>query len=282
MRSRRTTSGRRVTGTAGALLASLLATGLALPVTSSGAATVEAAPGARLAAADSEAVIGRRVLGRSARGRRLTAWHLGDARATPTVVLISTMHGNEPHTRRILESLRDGPPIRGVDLWVVPTYNPDGLARRTRKNARGVDLNRNYPYDWADLDGNYESGPRPSSEPETRAMMRFLTDVRPDFVLSFHQPLNSVDTDTKSPRFARRVARTLHLPTRTLDCGGVCHGTMTGWFNHTFPGVALTVEYGARPGRRRMTRVAPEQVLRIFRARYAELTAESVPDADPS
>ena len=216
----------------------------------------------------------RRLLGRSARGRPITAWHLGERDAEPTVVLISTMHGNEPATRRILTSLRDGPPIRGVDLWVVPTYNPDGLARRTRKNGRGVDLNRNYPYRWADLDGNYESGPRPRSEPETRAMMRFLRDVRPDYVLSFHQPLNGVDTDTKSPRFARRVAAKLRLRELTLDCGGVCHGTMTGWFNHSFPGVALTVEYGARPGRRRMAKVAPGQVLSIFRARYGVLTGE--------
>ncbi len=49
---------------------------------------------------------------------------------------------------------------------------------------------------------------------------------------------------------------------------------MTGWFNHSFPGVALTVEYGARPGRRRMARVAPGQVLSIFRARYGVLTGE--------
>ncbi len=294
-------SPRRAAGPATALVAGLvtiaLASGPTLPATAGPVAAgpvavgpvavgpvavgVPVATAASASTAPSEAVIGRRLLGRSATGRPITAWHLGERRG-PTVVLISTMHGNEPHTRRILESLRDGPPVRGIDLWVVPTYNPDGLARRTRKNARGVDLNRNYPYDWADLDGNYESGPRAASEPETRAMMRFLRNVRPDFVLSFHQPLNSVDTDTKSPRFARRVARTLHLPARTLDCGGVCHGTMTGWFNHSFPGVALTVEYGARPSRRRMTRVAPGQVLRIFGARYATLAAEPVPGADPS
>lgn len=217
------------------------------------------------------AVVGTRLLGRSARGKPIRAWHLGhqgeqpDA-SVPTVLLISTMHGNEPATRQILTALRDGPPIHLVDLWVVPVYNPDGLASGSRRNARGVDLNRNYPYHWVDLDGNYESGAKPASEPETRAMMRFLRQVGPDWILSFHQPLRGVDTDTKDPAFARRVADHLDLPRKSLTCGGVCHGTMTGWFNHHFAGTALTVEYGARPGRRLMREVAPDQVMAIFEA----------------
>ncbi len=182
------------------------------------------------------------------------------------MVLFSTMHGNERRTHTILESLRDGRAIRGVDLWVVPTYNPDGYARGTRRNAHGVDLNRNFPQAWADLDGSYESGPRPASEPETRAVMRFLRDVDPARVLSFHQPLGGVDTDTKDPAFARRVARALRLPRTTLDCGGLCHGTMTMWFNHHFRGSALTVEYGASPSRRRMALEAPRQLLHLFGA----------------
>ena len=100
----------------------------------------------------------------------------------------------------------DGGPISGVDLWVIPSYNPDGLARGTRENAQGVDLNRNFPHRWADLDGTYESGSGPASEPETRAVMRFLRDVRPARVLSFHQPLYGVDKDTKTPAYSRRVA----------------------------------------------------------------------------
>ena len=107
-------------------------------------------------------------------------------------------------------------------------------------------------------------------------MMRFLRRIDPDYVLSFHQPLNGVDVNVERPRFARKVARHLRLPTTNLDCGGVCHGTMTQWFNHTFDGFALTVEYGAAPGRRRMRVVAPPQVLSIFDA----FRAASGPDQE--
>ena len=212
------------------------------------------------------AVVESRLIGTSVRGRPIRAWRLGES-GGPRVVLISTMHGNEPATRQILTSLRDGLRIRGVDLWVIPTYNPDGFARGTRRNARGVDLNRNFPWSWADLDGNYESGPHPASEPETRAVMAFLKQVRPDRVISFHQPLLGVDTDTKDAAFARRLALGLRLPQTSLDCGGVCHGTMTGWFNNTFQGAALTVEYGARPGHRQMGVEAPRQLLQVLGAR---------------
>lgn len=234
-------------------VAALVAAGLAAPA--------DAAP----AREDRPAVVEVRTLGHSVTGRAIRAWRLGEP-GRRRIVLVSTMHGNEPHTRAILESLRDGRAIRGVDLWVVPTYNPDGLARGTRRNARGVDLNRNFPYDWADLDGNYESGPRPASEPETRAMMAFLKDVDPRRVISFHQPLDGVDTDTKDAGFARRLARALRLPRTSLDCGGLCHGTMTGWFNHRFAGAALTVEYAARPARHRMVVEAPRQLLGVLGA----------------
>jgi murein peptide amidase A len=213
-------------------------------------------------------VLAKKVIGTSVRGRPIVAWHLDDrpidGHRGPTVLLIAAMHGNEGAPRQILDSLRRARVIHGVDLWLVPTYNPDGFAAHSRRNAHGVDLNRNYPYHWVDLDGNYESGAHAASEPETRAMMTFLTALRPDYVLSFHQPLHGVDLDNKRPGFSRKVAHTLRLPATRLDCGGVCHGTMTGWYNHNFDGFALTVEYGAHPARRLMRQVAPRQVLRIF------------------
>jgi predicted deacylase len=218
------------------------------------------------ARAERPAVVERAVIGHSVRGRPITAWRLGQP-GQRRVLLISTMHGDEDRTREILGILRDGRPIRGIDLWVVPVYNPDGLARGTRKNAHGVDLNRNFPYHWADLDGSHESGPRAGSEPETRAMMRFLRKIRPQRIISFHQPLYGVDTDTKSRAFSRRVADRLRLPSKSFTCGGVCHGTMTGWYNRNFAGAALTVEYGAHPSRRQMRVSAPRQVLQVFGAR---------------
>lgn len=240
--------------------------GLALILLTLTPVTSTVADTAAYGEAPPRAVVERRVIGTSVAGRPIRAWRLGEP-GKRRVVLISTMHGNEPHTRQILSSLRDGPPIRGIDLWVIPTYNPDGLARHSRRNARGVDLNRNYPNDWVDLDGNYESGPRPGSEPETRAVMRFLRRIDPARLISFHQPLDGVDVDTKDSRFARRLARALRLPQTRLDCGGLCHGTMTGWFNTNFDGAALTVEYPAHPSRHRMVHEAPRQLLKVLGAR---------------
>lgn len=227
-----------------------------------------AAGSATTAVAPRSAVIGKRVLGHSVDGRPIVAWHLGQP-GRKRVVVISTMHGNERATRRILTSLRDGRPIRGLDLWVIPVYNPDGLRANTRRNAHGVDLNRNYPYRWVDLDGNYESGPKAGSEPETQAMMAFLSEIRPSRVVSFHQPLNGVDVNTKRPRFAKRLATALRLPKVSLNCGGMCHGTMTMWFNATFPGAALTVEYPARIGHRRASVQAPRALIRVLGGRFA-------------
>jgi predicted deacylase len=256
-----------------AVVGGLLAAGLTvLPAATSATAGGPAAP----VAEGPDAVIGKRVIGTSVEGRKIFAYRLGEP-GEVKVVLIATMHGDEGAPRRILRTLRDGKPIHGIDAWVVPTYNPDGLAAGTRKNAHGVDLNRNYPYNWADLDGSYESGPEPASEPETKAMMRFLKDVRPRRILSFHQPLHGVDTDTKDKKFARRVARKLDLPAKTFDCGGVCHGTMTGWYNHRFKGSALTVEYGAKPSRRLMRVTAPRRVLSIWGAWRGDPEFEQVP-----
>jgi predicted deacylase len=215
------------------------------------------------------AVISSRIIGRSVRDRPIRAFELGERSARRTVVALGAMHGNEHAGTVILKDLRDGRPIRNAHLWVIPVDNPDGAVRDRRHNMHGVDLNRNFPKKWKALTGWYYSGPRPASEPETRRLMRFLDRIDPDFVISIHQPLNGVDVyDTKAPRFARRLAEEMRLPLKDFDCGGVCHGTLTQWFNAHHKGAAVTVEFGENPGWRKLHNRAPRGLVRALGGRF--------------
>ncbi len=182
-----------------------------------------------------------------------------------TVVALGAMHGNETGGLVVLRQLRDGTPIHGVHLWVIPRDNPDGVLRDDRQNARGVDLNRNFGVKWRYQTGYYYSGPRPSSEPETRGLKRFLNRVTPDFVVTFHSPLRGVDAyQSKDRPFAHRLARYLRLPMKSFDCSGGCHGTLTQWFNTRHRGACVTVEFGASPSARYLKVRAPRGLLRAI------------------
>ena len=81
------------------------------------------------------------------------------------------------HFRHNLAELPDG-----VGLAFIPDLNPDGAAAGTRENANGVDLNRNWDAGWQpDAYGPSglipgAGGARPFSEPETRALARYLLE----------------------------------------------------------------------------------------------------------
>ena len=98
--------------------------------------------------------------------------------------------------------------------------------------------------------GSYYSGTGPLSEPESRALKRFLHQVRPTYVVSFHQPLHGVGRDNERRPFQRRLARGLGLRIKPFNCSGVCHGTMTSWYNANHKGTAITVELGPSPSRK--------------------------------
>lgn len=98
--------------------------------------------------------------------------------------------------------------------------------------------------------------------------MRFLRDVDPRYVVSFHQPLNAIDVKgSRDKRFARSLVRELGIPNRQYDCGGPCHGTMTQWFNHTHDGFAITVELPGSPSRAYLQGRGPRGTLRSLGAR---------------
>lgn len=207
--------------------------------------------------ATSAKVIERRVIGRSVRGREIIAYRKGRAGATRTVMVIGEMHGDERGGVVTAAHLVNQVAVRtDVDVWTIQTMNPDGYAARTRTNARGVDLNRNFPENWV-LSGkgtNKYSGPWAASEPETQALMAFLKAVRPDEVASIHQPLKGIGRSPKGEGFQQRLSRQLGLPIKEMSrCVQQCPGwdaaepTMSYWYNAHFTGVMITVEFSGSP-----------------------------------
>ncbi|MGA9856438.1 MAG: DUF2817 domain-containing protein [Solirubrobacteraceae bacterium] len=207
------------------------------------AAPASASPLAHTAATPGPA---RFVIGHSVRGRPIVAWRFGPAAARRRILIVGCIHGNECAGLAIASALRRQPVPSGVALWIVPELNPDGAAADTRQNADGVDLNRNFPYLWQYTSVPvYYSGPRPESEPETRAMMAFVRRIRPAVTITYHQHMDLVDLVGADRGVARRYAQVAGLrPT----CLTFLPGEETRWSNHTFPGTtSFVVELPAGP-----------------------------------
>jgi hypothetical protein len=92
--------------------------------------------------------------------------------------------------------------VDGLEIWIVPTANPDGAAhvfgaasywRRNRHPECAVDLNRNFPFTWRACSGygtgcwsETNSGTAAGSEPETAALVDLMAEIRPFFYLTYH------------------------------------------------------------------------------------------------
>jgi carboxypeptidase T len=161
----------------------------------------------------SEAGAGVRVAGTSIEGRSIRSFEFGAPSGAP-VLLTGLVHGVEfVGSVALLEFVRAV--VRGASnllrharLVVVPIVNPDALhdncsriasGRRAfrRCNARGVDLNRNFPrlrqtMPWNPLGGSrwrraiHYVGPHPLSEPETQALRDVVDSTRPRVSVGFH------------------------------------------------------------------------------------------------
>ena len=252
---------RRTIGAGAALVLAVVQAGAAFP----SPASAVAAPG--IAKAERGQVNERRVIAVTSQARPIVARHFGAPDAPVQVVVIGQMHGNETGGRAVVRNLETRPVPDGVGLWLITSLNPDGYRADTRANARGVDLNRNFPASWTSsrTGSGLSSGGRPASESETRGIMRFLTAEKPTAVLSFHQAYDVVDiTHRRSRAAGRHLARWMGEQARIVGCGGPCHGTMTEWIDRTLGAVALTVELDASVSSREAD-VSAEAVLRLAR-----------------
>ena len=126
--------------------------------------------------------------GRTVQGRDIDVFVRSVDAPRRRVLVIGGVHGNEPVTPPAVRGLLNSAIAPDVEVWLVPVANPDGSAAGVRCNANGVDLNRNFPWEWHPSDG----GPAPLSEPETQALAGLVEQLHPDLVIWLHQPLGYV------------------------------------------------------------------------------------------
>lgn len=241
---------------------------LRIPATTSGTDTATKAT----SSAPRNVVLSNVVIGRSVQGRVIRAYLVGDPKATRTQMVLGNMHGDEPAVRRTANAIINGPQVKGIKLWVVPTINPDGLARGTRTNAHGVDLNHNFDDHWTRTPtGRYHSGAKPLSEPEAKAFHAFVAKVKPQYLVSLHQPWAAIDDErVKSRTLQKNLSVNLGLPIKwTGRDKDVSHGTMVGHVNASIaPTAAITVEFSPSPSTWFVTTKAPRAIVKSVGGSY--------------
>jgi hypothetical protein len=87
--------------------------------------------------------------------------------------------------REPIDGPEDGPFYRLVPEGRIENY--DGVTIKIPPPLEGLDLNRNFPADWAPEGEQRGAGPYPGSEPETRAELQAVTD-RPNITayIAYH------------------------------------------------------------------------------------------------
>ena len=196
------------------------------------------------------------MMGTSVEGRLIEACQLNGSnqQAANTLLVVGSIHGNEPDGKRVIDELASSGAPENTNIWLIRDGNPDGAALATRRNANGVDLNRNFPTKWlaSDPAARTYSGPSPASEPETLALMNAVETIRPTRIVVFHEPYAQIDCPPERPvTISDRLSQLTGFksecipgeksgsPTKTYT------GTFTIWVNSTYPQTtAVTFELG--------------------------------------
>lgn len=156
------------------------------------------------------------------------------------ILLLAGIHGDEPKSTVLLsEALRHLKPDE-LENAVILCANPDGIARGTRANVNGVDLNRNFSAsNWKSEPVYYRNninepqdiqlspGSKPASESETKALIKIIKELNPEYIISIHGALACVEDPTKSS-LSEWIAQQTKLPL-VEDVGYPTPGSLGSW-----------------------------------------------------
>ncbi len=171
------------------------------------------------------------------------------------ILLMGGIHGDEPEGVRLAQDtlawLKEC--VRNqvaVAPWIcIPCLNVDGFAKGTRVNARGVDLNRNYPAkDWSPEYGQdrYFPGPSPASEPEIQGVVELIQRFRPRLVIHCHswQPC-IVAAGELARKDALRLSKSSGYEYRE-EIGYPTPGSLSryGWYDNQIPIICIEEQDG--------------------------------------
>lgn len=197
-------------------------------------------------------------IGRSVEGRPIRMHIFGDG--PDRILVLAGVHGDEPAgtavAARLIRELRSHPELSaGHTVAIIPAVNPDGLRRHSRANARGVDLNRNFPScDWRPgRPGALSHGLAPCSEPETAAVARAVVLIGPDRIVDIHsisgrRECNNYDGPGQS--LAALMSRANGYPVAP-QIGYPTPGCLGSWtgIDDGIPTVTLELPRGSAPAR---------------------------------
>jgi len=178
------------------------------------------------------------VFGTSTKGLPLEVF--GSRQTSPAILIMGSIHGDESLSTVLLsECLRLITP-KELKAAVILSANPEGVLAGTRCNARGVDLNRNFPTEnWKPDPVFYRNrredpqniplspGSKAGSEPETQAMIRLIESITPKLIVSLHGFLACID-DPESSVVAQDLSKRTQMEL-VLDVGYVTPGSFGSW-----------------------------------------------------
>ncbi len=153
----------------------------------------------------SKPIIRRETIGYSTQDRNIEAVYLEPPKYNKTIIATFALHGFEGKydydgqalvqiAEKIIESVRLKPEVLNCTrIIIIPCSNPDGAyAGYTeegfgRCNAEGIDLNRDFDYNWEFIsEPRYLTGSVPFSATESQIIRDIILKEKPDIVLDFH------------------------------------------------------------------------------------------------